>query len=265
MWSFVTHTDDGTCRLWGVDDGTNQAVLQLPSAVRAVAWHPQDAGKVVRVPAVLGRDRGGGLTCEGWACQMMVTDDRGTLRLVAVGTGQTTLTVHADLPGARDADWHPHDPLRCGPAPHPAPNGVLSPDGCIVRCVWHSFGMVGGTRWCLWNLAAGGPRLLGADETGEVHRDGAVALRWVVSRAPAARVDAAADLVGARDSWARHDGGVFATAGADGTVRFHHLRYPQVPQTHHVTGSIAGVAWHPAANLCAVAADCVVSLWRVTV
>ena len=58
---------------------------------------------------------------------------------------------------------------------------------------------------------------------------------------------------------------MFATAGQGGTLRFHHLRYPQVPQTYHLVGAIGGLAWHAGHNLCAVAADRVVQLWVVSV
>ena len=100
--------------------------------------------------------------------------------------------------------------------------------------------MVGGTHWCLWNLSAPGVRLLAAEDVGEVQHDGALEFRW-----------------------ARHDPNMFVTTGRQGTLRFHHLRYPHVPQTHHVAGPTGAVAWHASQPLCAIASDRAVHFWLV--
>jgi len=122
----------------------------------------------------------------------------------------------------------------------------------------------------LWNLRTGGAHAAGADESGQVHQDGALSIRYACGLAmrswPCLRAnyEGAAFCAAWRRRWARHDGNIFATAGQQGTLRFHHLRYPQVPQTHHVVGTISDLAWHRSHNLCAVASDRTVSFWIVS-
>jgi len=45
----------------------------------------------------------------------MVADASGAVRLLDISTRQAVLTLHADVPMARAADWHPLDPLRYRP------------------------------------------------------------------------------------------------------------------------------------------------------
>lgn len=49
------------------------------------------------------------------AGQLMVADASGAVRLLDISTRQAVLTLHADVPMARAADWHPLDPLRYRP------------------------------------------------------------------------------------------------------------------------------------------------------
>ncbi|KAH9380344.1 hypothetical protein HPB48_016096 [Haemaphysalis longicornis] len=73
--------DDNTCRIWGVD-GEQQARLLLRSPGTALAWHPEEVGK------------------------LLVAEKRGTLRFYNASTGQPLMSLETGQPGLLlSVDW----------------------------------------------------------------------------------------------------------------------------------------------------------------
>ena len=139
--------DDGTCRLWRIEehaDGTLEtaveAVLTVGRAVHSVGWHPKDASKVQgpRLAHGHGSHRSYGpcprrappcplsspctlLYLHSLHSQVLVADDSGAVRFIDVESRSAVLTLQADLPFTRGVDWHPIDPLRYLPLLLPFP------------------------------------------------------------------------------------------------------------------------------------------------